>query len=108
MKKRIKKLWIAALRSKKYKQAKGVLCRVESDGDKSYCCLGVLEDVVRRMQGVKSPRVERIKRTVLTAATMRKAGLNDRNPDLGECSAAELNDNGKSFAYIAKEIERYL
>lgn len=36
----VKKKWLKALRSGKYKQTKGTLC----DG-KGYCCLGVLEQV---------------------------------------------------------------
>ena len=34
------KAWIAALRSDKYRQGWGSLCR-----DKSFCCLGVLADI---------------------------------------------------------------
>lgn len=109
MNKRIKKLWIEALRSGEYRQAQYALCKADGE-EKSYCCLGVLEDVVRRAQGVKNPRIEQIKRTVLTFATMRAAGLNDPNPDLGstEESAASLNDMGRSFNYIADRIEKYL
>jgi hypothetical protein len=39
---KIKKKWVAALRSGKYPQGIGRLC--SSDG--SYCCLGVLADIV--------------------------------------------------------------
>lgn len=45
MDKRIKALWLDALRSGEYEQTKGVLTRVNRDGEKSYCCLGVLCDV---------------------------------------------------------------
>ena len=41
MKKADKKAWVAALRSGKYKQGRGFLCR-----DGKYCCLGVAYDVL--------------------------------------------------------------
>lgn len=48
MNKRIKKSWIEALRSGKYKQGRGLL-RAESsvlnEADDTYCCLGVLFDL---------------------------------------------------------------
>lgn len=37
-------LWVAALRSGKYKQARHRLCR-DSDGEKAFCCLGVACEV---------------------------------------------------------------
>lgn len=40
-----KQAWIDALRSGKYKQARGALARVDEDGCTSYCCLGVLADI---------------------------------------------------------------
>src|SRR5688572_29009191 len=53
MKKRIKKLWIEALKSGEYSQGKGRLRRQDScfDTDSivdSYCCLGVLCDVLEK------------------------------------------------------------
>lgn len=39
------KKWIAALRSGKYKQTREALARME-DGEKKFCCLGVLCDLV--------------------------------------------------------------
>lgn len=41
MDKNIKKLWVEALRSGKYKQGKNYLHRV-IDGENRFCCLGVL------------------------------------------------------------------
>jgi hypothetical protein len=37
--------WLAALRSGKYKQAKGALLLKDAEGNKSYCCLGVACDI---------------------------------------------------------------
>lgn len=39
-----KAAWTAALRSGKYKQTQGALCETDYDGNRSYCCLGVLSD----------------------------------------------------------------
>lgn len=50
----IKKRWLKALRSGKYQQARGVLCRVDDDGKVvGMCCLGVLADVVKNDKGLK-------------------------------------------------------
>jgi hypothetical protein len=41
--------WLKALRSGKYAQTTGTLCKVSGTGDslnKSYCCLGVLAEVL--------------------------------------------------------------
>jgi len=37
--------WMRRLRSGDYKQTNGVLCRIEDDGSRSYCCLGVLTEM---------------------------------------------------------------
>src|SRR6187397_3127740 len=37
--------WIAKLREPDLEQTDGALCRMDVDGNKSYCCLGVLEEV---------------------------------------------------------------
>lgn len=39
--------WAVALESGAYKQRKGNLCSVASDGSKTYCCLGVLTELVK-------------------------------------------------------------
>jgi hypothetical protein len=39
--KRHREMWLEALRSRKYKQAKGTLREVEANGRESFCCLGV-------------------------------------------------------------------
>lgn len=49
MKKEIKKKWVAALRSGKYKQVKNAL-HVEKKG---FCCLGVLTDIYMKEKGIE-------------------------------------------------------
>jgi hypothetical protein len=44
MKPEIKKAWVKALRSGKYKQGHTVLCRDTVDGAR-HCCIGVLADI---------------------------------------------------------------
>ena len=107
MKQQVKKLWIKALRSGKFKQAKGKL-RAKTEDGYAYCCLGVLEQVRCEAEGKRFPT--RLREEVLTKPTMEWAGLDDSNPNLpsGDYAAAALNDDGKSFEYIAKRIEKYL
>jgi len=50
MHKVIKKQWLKALRSGKYKQVKGDLRSFDGQG---YCCLGVLCDVVKDYKSIK-------------------------------------------------------
>jgi hypothetical protein len=42
MKKTIMNKWVKALRSGKYSQCKENLCTIDTEGNSSYCCLGVL------------------------------------------------------------------
>ncbi len=45
----VKAAWLAALRSGNYTQGKECLKRVRSNGDTEYCCLGVLCDILGRI-----------------------------------------------------------
>jgi hypothetical protein len=113
MNKRIKKLWIEALTSGKYKQGKGQL----RDGDK-FCCLGVLCDLHRNEVGGRWAIKGQAQPQYLDSAewlpepVQEWAGLEQRNPELkGEESHPRLswkNDGGTSFSAIAELIETYL
>lgn len=126
MKKEIKKIWLEALRSGKYKKTKSVL-----KTSKGYCCLGVLTDLYIKKTGrgkwvatdyfgaknTKRYEYGTIKETTVLPSNVQKwAGLNDSNPliKLSEGdSLASLNDglNDKralSFKSIAKIIEAQL
>lgn len=50
MKKDIAKKWVRALRSKKYRQARGVLKTRTKAGTTSHCCLGVLCELYQQDQ----------------------------------------------------------
>lgn len=122
MNKRIKKLWIKALRSGRYKQGGGGLRPTEV----TFCCLGVLCDVQRRedhgrwrrekdggefvFEGNGTTIDECPATGTLPLGTCAWAGLpDDGDPKLGRrYTAANLNDSGKSFDYIADRIEKYL
>lgn len=56
MNKTIAMKWVKALRSGKYKQGVGYLCRVNSKG-KKHCCLGVLTDIYQAEQKAKKKKV---------------------------------------------------
>jgi hypothetical protein len=50
MRKKVKQLWVNALRSGKYEQGRKVLCSL----DNKYCCLGVLTEVYIEQMKKKS------------------------------------------------------
>lgn len=37
-------IWLGALRSGEYEQGGGAMCRLDSDGQPQYCCLGVADE----------------------------------------------------------------
>ena len=81
--------WLAALRSGKYKQGKGML---KCEG--RYCCLGVAVEI-----GISTPN-ELFPETLCTEEDF-----------LDEClqrKLASLNDGGRSFKKIADYIEEKL
>lgn len=115
MKKRLKRLWLKALRSGKYKQQQSALRVVEDGSVLGYCCLGVLCEVYRHStrggHWVHSTFIINGSESMsqLPDPVRAWAGLDDRNPKLGRYkSAISLNDEGKPFAFIADRIEKYL
>lgn len=110
MNKTIKRRWIKALTSGKYKQGKGALKR----GDR-FCCLGVLCDLHSRTKAGAKWRDDFYLHTanVLPNAVSQWAGLGgDPFGSLPLGARVETlmaaNDNGKRFSTIAKLIEQYL
>lgn len=47
--------WEKALRNPDLKQTNGALCKVDDSGNKSYCCLGVLEEVAGNTPKPQAP-----------------------------------------------------
>lgn len=124
MRQDIKEQWVNALRSGVFRQGRRYLAK-----DGGYCCLGVLCELAYR-DGVVTERVEFGDGDnsavvydghlfALPGSVMEWAGLDDSNPFAPEPDRGRpenyprrplsaMNDNGKTFTYIADVIERYL
>src|SRR5689334_10863112 len=121
MNKRVKRLWVKALRSGEYRQAKKFL-RTKANGEIRYCCLGVLCEIYRQetQDGSWGDSTNKAWFQVsdggddaeLPVAVMEWAEIDDPDPQLGVSSnaptAAKLNDRGETFEYIADRIEKHL
>ncbi len=109
MKTDVKKRWIEALRSGKYKQ-----CREQLTNGKGYCCLGVLTDLYVQEKRKATGWSEFEDLATLPELVSRWAGLEDDDPEIEGCRLSCYNDGfkegdrGKSFKTIAKLIEEYL
>lgn len=109
MNKRIKKLWIKALRSGEFKQTTNAL-RDGAGRSTRYCCLGVLCELHRRHSEESGSwkRDGYLGNTALLPDEVQAwAKLDDGNPDVPGDNLAGLNDGGKDFCYIADAIEKY-
>lgn len=103
-----RKLWVKALRSKKYLQGEGVLFEKDTN---EYCCLGVLCDIIG-MKPVKRNDTIYFGKDYQIApyAAMQAVGLVDqhgtyrKNNDCDHCLTSD-NDEGLSFDVIANIIE---
>ena len=111
MKKRIKNLWLKALRSGKYRQGTAGL-RAED----MYCCLGVLCDLHSKAAFTSWDYDEKTgifrylgESVVLPAEVCAWAGLDEANPAVGRIVVTTHNDTARrSFKRIALLIERHL
>lgn len=118
----LRKRWVKALRSGKYKQGRGFLCHYERNAQEpSYCCLGVLMDLVAKRLGYckethpETPIVDfrRDHRTFASSALLEDVvvlidlidgfGFIERGARWP--SLAAMNDDGASFDEIADMIE---
>lgn len=114
MKKSIKKKWVEALLSKKYRQGRGALCEYDPTSKRTkYCCLGVLYDLVgdewvryksivdqKTEWGVKGFRKEGF----LPRSFLKKVGISYSTQQ----KLTELNDDGTPFKVIANYIDKHL
>lgn len=110
----VKKLWVEALRSGKYKQGHNQL----RDDENQFCCLGVLcnlhaqahPEIAARQ---KDPTAYLHEREFLPTQVMEWADMEYddgtfTNEAGGIMSLAGLNDEGRTFRYLANRIEKYL
>lgn len=117
---KVKKQWVKALRSGKYKQGKGVLHRKDKKVD-SYCCFGVLCDVlgykwtksvlqggVMRPKGMNEPTIFGIVQYACSSyiSTELREKLEIKNEE--ENKLLKMNDRGVKFPKIADWIEKNL
>lgn len=124
--------WVAALRSGEYQQGKGLLHTI-SNGEHSYCCLGVLCDLAEKA-GLELRREDQPERyrdpdvryiiaydgfdDFLPVSVQNWAGLDSPNPGTSELvdvhqngrpirvTLSWLNDDNRNFSEIADIIER--
>ena len=107
----VKKIWLKALRSGEYKQAKRAMCRVDGEGAYSFCCLGVLADVAIAADWhlVEELGTHRLGTSlgesfVMSDDDLEKVGLSDE----AQYALSDANDGGLRFSTIAKAIEECL
>jgi hypothetical protein len=110
MNKTIMKKWVKALRSGKYRKTTGVLCKVANNGNKSYCCLGVLTDLYNKEH--KNNSVD-LFGCSLCSRVMKWSGIGSGYGSLvyntDETTLANLNDcsqSKRSFKRMADIIEK--
>lgn len=95
MDKKLKAKWVKALRSGEYKQAYSRLKRINARKQASYCCLGVLCEVAK----IKSYSTSFIRNLSGDAFIV---------PEGMQHTLSIMNDDGKSFRFIARFIEKNL
>ncbi|NJO64367.1 MAG: hypothetical protein HC836_41225 [Richelia sp. RM2_1_2] len=132
MNQEVKKRWVEALRSGKYKQGEQCLTQIDDDGQRLYCCLGVLCDLAAKElpdleKGEKEVHLEMRGKpvkavmygtenevSILPRKVIEWAGLSDPNPRVktnneNKFMLSELNDSMKyKFNQIADLIEKQL
>lgn len=119
----IKQKWIKALRSGEYKQTTGNLCSLGEKGDSTprFCCLGVLSELMPKIQKYDSPSGYRHyegEPELLPEEVQDWSGVksddgvfdqpipNPLDKDGVLYSLVECNDNGLDFKNIADIIEK--
>jgi hypothetical protein len=103
----LKAKWVAALRSKRYRQTTGNLRDQYGSGSYGYCCLGVLCHTMgaRWKQGVPFIKDLRMKihgEAYLSPETLQLVGLSDGT----QRELASMNDGPAKFPEIADWIEK--
>ena len=101
----VKRKWVKALRSGKYKQTKE--CLRDNDG---YCCLGVLTQLYANEKHIAFEKVKKgYSEENLCPAVREYAGLKKADPCVKKVHLSTWNDNkGADFKKIADLIERNL
>ena len=122
----VKKLWLKALRSGKYNQARGFMrvtkrsspetrtqARIVNDANTGYCCLGVLTEVAVEVGEIKKFKAAHGGNSTPSLTVRAWAGLNTATMDqLSSLNDTSSTHSGKwpknNFAAIANYIEKEL
>ena len=123
MKESIAKQWIQILRSGKFKQTTKYLSRKEENNqDYSYCCLGILCELMKKGNNKKSLKIKEIgghkeygieqssgvlPREVIKWSEIKSVNVNYLNSKNISSSLIRENDQGKSFKQIANIIKHH-
>jgi hypothetical protein len=113
MNKKIAKKWVKALRSGNYKKSTGGLCQIYKNGNRSYCCLGVLTDLYNKENSDTNTEQSLwggyLSYTVVDWAEMNSINGHISGGHYFGNTLASLNDcgrNKRSFKRIADIIEK--
>lgn len=117
--KKLKQKWVAALRSGKYKQCNGLLCRLNDRGRATgHCCLGVLLEVAKKEgYDIKKQKADYNttnrqyvfageKHDTMTGGLSESFRTRIKLDGLDESELISMNDGGKSFDEIADFIQK--
>lgn len=102
------KLWVKALESGKYKQCRGALNKIKTNG---FCCLGVACDLYHKKVTKLKIEEDGNEREfngeigILPEVVRDWLGLRHKNGMYFEDTLTDKNDNGASFKQIAKIIK---
>jgi hypothetical protein len=102
MDEKLKKRWIEALRSGRYKKGKGFLKTVSKSGRTTHCCLGVLCDITKTKHGTEDGYLPHDLADSTKLYDYKQTELIERNDGGSEFKRAW------SFNRIADYIERNL
>lgn len=120
MNKTVIREWVEALESDEYSQTTGQLTRIDKDGKKSHCCLGILCEIASQRGICQTSEGNEFvsyddQVGVLPFSVSHWVGLdespvaegirNDENPAI-TVTYAHLNDNGWGFHRIAAKLRK--
>lgn len=108
MKKDIAEKWVAALRSGKYKQVRENMRRYRHGEGYSYCCLGVLTDIVctKEERADEAMFMDEYGDGYLNPTISDRCSVNTSASGIAKKILVKMNDeDGKSFEEIADCIE---
>ena len=107
MNKALKKKWVAALRSGKYRQGRARLCTpAKHGGHVKYCCLGVLCEISKAEKIWRDAYGYLGSDSYVFVPDRLAEEIDLQNND--QIDLAAMNDDGKSFREIANWIEENL